>query len=88
MQQHLFEHFNSEGHRCFLDKISITFIGKKNPSELLKRENYWTSILILKHHGVSMLRAVFELCLFSRYRSMDGLLIGYDSQIMILVLIY
>ena len=45
MQQHLFEHFNSEGHHCFLDEISITLIDKTDPFEPLKRENYWRSIL-------------------------------------------
>ena len=40
MQQHLFEHFNSEGHHCFFDEISITFIDKTNPSEPIRRENY------------------------------------------------
>ena len=45
MQQHLFEHCNSEEHHCFLDEISITFIDKAGPSELLKKENYWRSIL-------------------------------------------
>ena len=45
MQQHLFEHCNSEEHHCFLDEISITFIDKTGPSELLKKENYWRSIL-------------------------------------------
>ena len=45
MEQHLFEHFNSKEHHCFLDEISITFIGKTDASEPLKRENYWRSIL-------------------------------------------
>ena len=45
MQQHLFELFNSEGHHCFLDEISITLIDKTDPFEPLKRENYWRSIL-------------------------------------------
>ena len=35
MQQHLFEHFNNEGHYCFLDEIFITFIDKTDPSEPL-----------------------------------------------------
>ena len=43
MQQHLFEHFNGEGHHCFLDKIFIIFT---DPSEPSKRENYWSSIII------------------------------------------
>ena len=46
MQLHLFEHFNSEGHHCFLDEISIIFIDKKEePFKTLKRENYLTRIL-------------------------------------------
>ena len=45
MQQYLFEHFNSDGHHCFLDKISITLIDKTNPSEALKRENCLMKIL-------------------------------------------
>ena len=45
MQQHVFKHFNSERHHCFLDKISITFIDKTDPSDPLKRQNYWKSIL-------------------------------------------
>ena len=45
MQQHLFEHFNSERHHCFLDEISITFIDKADPSEPFKTQNYWRNIL-------------------------------------------
>ena len=44
MQQHLFEHFNSEEHHCFIEKICITIIDKTDPSETLKTENYWRSI--------------------------------------------
>ena len=44
IQQHLFKHFNSEGHHCFLNEISITFIDKGDPSEPLKRETYWRSM--------------------------------------------
>ena len=39
MQQHLFEHFNSEGHNYFLDEISVTLIDKTDSSEPLQREN-------------------------------------------------
>ena len=45
MQQHLFEHFNSEGRPYFLVKISITFNDTTDPSEPLKRETYWRNIL-------------------------------------------
>ena len=45
MQQNPFERFNSEGHHCFLDKNSIIFIDKTDPTKLLKRENYLRTIL-------------------------------------------
>ena len=45
MQEHLFEHFNEEGHHGFLEDVSITFIDKTDPSEPLKRENYWKNVL-------------------------------------------
>ena len=45
MQEHLFEHFNEEGYHRFLEEISITFTDKTDPSEPLKRENYWKSVL-------------------------------------------
>ena len=38
MQQHLFEHFSSEGHSGFLDDISIIFIDKTDPKNPEKRE--------------------------------------------------
>ena len=45
MQEHLFKHFNGEGQHGFLEDVSITFIYKTDPSEPLKRENYWQSVL-------------------------------------------
>ena len=41
MQQHLFEHFSSEGHRRFLDDVSMIFIDKTDPKDPNKREQYW-----------------------------------------------
>ena len=43
--EHLFEHFHEEGHHGFSEDVSITFIDKTYPSEPLKRENYWKSVL-------------------------------------------
>ena len=40
MQQHLFEHFSSEGHSNFLDDVSIIFIDKTDPKGPNKREYY------------------------------------------------
>ena len=47
MQDHLFEHFNEEGHHGLLENVSITFIDKTDPSDPLKRENYWKNVLKL-----------------------------------------
>ena len=45
MQQHLSEHFSSEGHCGFLDDISIIFIDKNDPKDPNKREHYWQHTL-------------------------------------------
>ena len=45
MQQHLYEHFCSNNHNCFISDISVTFIDKPDPSDPLKREDYWRSTL-------------------------------------------
>ena len=41
MQEHLFDNFNEKGNHRFFKDVSNTFIDKTNPSEPLKRENYW-----------------------------------------------
>ena len=40
MQEHIFEHFNSEGHTGFLENVSVTIIDKTDSQNLEKRENY------------------------------------------------
>ena len=37
MQEHIFEHFNSEAHTGFLENASVTFIDKTD-SKILKKE--------------------------------------------------
>ena len=44
MQEHLFRHFSSPGRNGFLN-VSITFIDKTDPSDPLKREDYWRRTL-------------------------------------------
>ena len=44
MQQYLFNHFYTSDHCCFLEDVSLTFIDKIDPSDLLKREDYWGSL--------------------------------------------
>ena len=41
MQEHLFSHFSMVGHDGFLNDVSITFINKTDPSDPLRREDYW-----------------------------------------------
>ena len=45
MQQHLYEHFCSSNYICFISDVSVTFIGKTDRLDLLKREDYWRSNL-------------------------------------------
>ena len=45
MQQHLYEHFCSSNHNCFISDVSVTFIDKTNPSDPLKRKDYKRSNL-------------------------------------------
>ena len=45
MQEHLFKHFSSPGHNGFLNDVLITFIDKTDPSDPLKREDYWRRTL-------------------------------------------
>ena len=40
MQEHLYKHFESEGHTEFFDDVSITLIDKTDGSDPTKRENY------------------------------------------------
>ena len=46
MQEHLFRHFSSPDHIGFLSEVSVTFSDKTNPSDPLKRENFWRETLI------------------------------------------
>ena len=41
MQEHLFSHFSMAGHDEFLNDVSITFIDKTDPSDTLRKEDYW-----------------------------------------------
>ena len=40
-QEHLYKHFENEGHTEFLDDVSITLIDKTDGSNPTKRENCW-----------------------------------------------
>ena len=45
MQEHLFCHFSMASHDGFLNDVSITFIDKTDPSDPLRREDYWRQLL-------------------------------------------
>ena len=55
MQEHLFRHFSSPGRNGFLNDVSITFIDKTDPSDPLKREDYWRRTLkTMAHFGLNV----------------------------------
>ena len=55
MQQHLFWHFSSAGHNGFLNDVSVTFIEKTDPSDPLKRENFWQEkLLTIAPYGLNI----------------------------------
>ena len=55
-QEHIFEHFNGDGHSGFLENVSITFIDKTDPSNPEKQESYWIQTLkIMVPWGLSIL---------------------------------
>ena len=45
MQQHSYEHFWGSNYNCFISDVSVTFIDKTDPSDPLKKEDYWRSTL-------------------------------------------
>ena len=45
MQEHLYRHFSSPGHRGFLTDVSVTLIDKTDGSDPKKQEDYWMKTL-------------------------------------------
>ena len=45
MQEHLYQHFESEGHAEFIDDVSMTLIDKTYGSNPTNRDNYWMRTL-------------------------------------------
>ena len=45
MQEYLYSHFESGGHNCFLEDVSITLIDKTDGSDPTKRETFWIHTL-------------------------------------------
>ena len=45
MQEHIFEHFNSECPTGCVENVSVTFIDKTDLQNPEKRKNYWIHTL-------------------------------------------
>lgn len=55
LKEHLFEHFNSEGHNGFLYDILVNFIYKTDGKNPTKREHHWRhNIRTLPPHGLNV----------------------------------
>ena len=82
MQQHLFNHFCTSGHWGFLEDVSLTFIDKIDPSDPLKKEDYWRSTLNtmtpfglnIEEVSSSFITNILSICIFVgllRYEDKD-----------------
>ena len=58
LQEHLFEHFNREGHNGFLNDVSVALFDKTDAKNPIKRENYWRHTLKCWHLMVLMLKMI------------------------------
>ena len=59
-QQYLYDHFMLEDHTQFVNDASITFIDKTDPTDPLKREQYWRHTLkTLVPHGLNVSESVW-----------------------------
>ena len=77
-----FNHFSMAGHEGFLKDVSITFIDKTDPSDHLRREDYWRQILKTRvPHGLNIEESVgwVFLCLLF-YMVISGCLHGNVSM--------
>ena len=45
MQEHLYKHFQMEGHKGFLNEASVTFIDKTDSKDPKKIGRYWMRTL-------------------------------------------
>ena len=59
MQEHLYRHFSSPGHRGFLNDVSVTLIDKTDGSDPKKREDYWMKTLkTMAPYGLNIVDSV------------------------------
>ena len=59
MQEHLYKHFQTEGHKGFLNEASVTFIDKTDGKDPKKRERYWMQTLkTMEPYGLNIVDSV------------------------------
>ena len=59
MQEHLHKHFQTEGHKGFLNEASITLIDKTDGKDPKKRKRYWMQTLkTMKPYGLNIADSV------------------------------
>ena len=60
MQEHLYKHFQTEGHKGFLNEASVTFIDKTDGKDPKKRERYWIKTLkTIEPYGLKIAYSVY-----------------------------
>ena len=59
MQEHLYKHFQTEGHIGFLNEALVTFIDKTDGKDPKKRERYWMQTLkTMEPYGLNIADSV------------------------------
>ena len=61
MQERLYRHFSSPGHRRFLNDVSVTLIDNTDRSDPKKREDYWIKTLkTIAPYGLNIEDSVYS----------------------------
>ena len=78
MPRYLYEHFSSFGHCEFLQHLSVMVIDRTDPSDPLKREDYWRRTLCgLDPQGRNIEDHVKSLISFTVFTTVQQLLCKY-----------
>ena len=61
MQRHLYEHYSGVGDCEFLEHLSITLIDKTNPSDPLRREDFWRRLFCtMASYGLNIDETMYD----------------------------
>ena len=74
-QKHLYDHFMLEDHTQFANDVSVIFIDKTDPTDPLKREQYWRHTLKNWYHMALTFLKVYDCTIFVNYY-MDWTVLG------------